>query len=88
MTGGNITYKCMVPSSLWAKLVFGCIHELAYFLCLIESVIFYLFSTSCLTAHLIQNFCINAIDFIITYFIIRDTLIIIYLFYYLHKNFE
>ena len=33
----------------------------------------------------IQNFC-NIIYFVMTYFIIKDILIIIYLFYYLQKN--
>ena len=52
-----------------------------------KSVVFY-FQTFCLTIRLIQIFCINIIYFVMTYFIIRDTLIIIYLFYNLHKNFE
>jgi len=47
-----------------------------------------IFQTSCLTIHLIQIFCINILYFVMTYFIIRDTLIIIYLFYNLHKFFE
>jgi hypothetical protein len=36
---------------------------------------------SCLTVRLIQNVYINIIYFVMTYFIIRDTLIIMYLFY-------
>jgi hypothetical protein len=46
------------------------------------------FQTSCLTIRLIQIFFINIIYFVITYFIIRDPLIIIYLFYNLHIIFE
>jgi hypothetical protein len=41
-----------------------------------------------LTIRLIQIFYINIIYFVMTYFIIRDTLIIIYLFYNLYKIFE
>ena len=52
-----------------------------------KSVVFY-FQTSCLIIRLIQIFYINIIYFVMTYFIIKDTLIIIYLFYNLHKNFE
>ena len=37
---------------------------------------------------LIQKFYINIIYFVKTYFIIRDTLLMIYLFYNLHKIFE
>jgi len=49
-------------------------------------LVFYL--TSCLTVCFIQNFYINIIYFVMIYFIIRDTLIMIDLFYYLHKKFE
>jgi hypothetical protein len=35
---------------------------------------------------LIQSFYINIIYFLMTYFIIKDTLIISYLFYYLNKK--
>jgi hypothetical protein len=35
-----------------------------------------------------SNFFINIIYFVMTYFIIRDTLIMIYLFYNLHKIFK
>jgi hypothetical protein len=35
-----------------------------------------------------SKFCINIIYFVMTYFIIRDILIMIYLFYNLHKKFE
>jgi len=34
------------------------------------------------------NFYMNIIYFVKTYFIIRDTLVMIYLFYNLHKIFE
>ena len=54
------------------------------------SDVFY-FQISCLTIRLIQNFkifIINIIYFVKTYFIIRDILIIICLFYNLHKNFK
>jgi hypothetical protein len=46
------------------------------------------FQISCLTVRLIQNFSINIIYFVMTYFIIRDTSMMIYLFYNLHKIFE
>jgi hypothetical protein len=46
------------------------------------------FQTSCLTIHLIKIFCINNVYFDMTYLIIRGTLIMIYLFLNLHKNFE
>ena len=46
------------------------------------------FETSCLIIRLIQNFYINVIYFVKTYFIIRDTLLLIYLFYSLHKIFK
>jgi len=46
------------------------------------------FQTSYLTIRLIQNFYINIIYFVKTYFIIRDILLVINLFYNLHKNFE
>jgi hypothetical protein len=46
------------------------------------------FQTFYLTIRLIQNFYINIIYFVKTYFIIRDTLSIINLFYNLHKFFE
>jgi hypothetical protein len=46
------------------------------------------FQTYCLIIRLIQIFCINIIYFVMTYFIIRDTLIMIYLFYNLHKIFK
>jgi hypothetical protein len=46
------------------------------------------FQISCLTIRLIQNFFINIIYFVMTYFIIRDPLIMIYLFYNLYKIFE
>ena len=46
------------------------------------------FQTSYLTIRLIQNFYINIIYFVKTYFIIRDTLPMINLFYNLHKIFE
>ena len=36
--------------------------------------------TSCLIIHLIRTFCINIVYFDMTYLIIRDTLIMIYLF--------
>jgi hypothetical protein len=41
---------------------------------------------SYLTVRLIQNFCINIIYFFMTYFIIRDILILFYLFYNLQKK--
>ena len=41
-----------------------------------------------LIVHLIQIFYINIIYFVMTYFVIRDTLIMTYLFYYLRKTFE
>ena len=47
--------------------------------CSTENIVFY-FQTSCLTVHLIQKIYINNIYFVMTYFIIRDTLIMIYLF--------
>jgi hypothetical protein len=47
-----------------------------YSLCLIESVVLDSVS-SFLTVRFIQNFCINIIYFIMTYFLIRDTLIMI-----------
>jgi hypothetical protein len=37
---------------------------------------------------LFKIFCINIIYFVMTYFIISDTLIMVYLFYNLHKIFE
>jgi len=46
------------------------------------------FQTSYLTIRLIQNFYITNIYFVKTYFIIRDTLPMINLFYNLHKIFE
>ena len=46
------------------------------------------FQTSYLIIRLIQNFYINIIYFVKTYFIIRDTLLMIYLFYNLHNIFE
>jgi hypothetical protein len=45
------------------------------------------FQTSYLTICFIQKILINIIYFVITYFIIRDTSIMIYLFYNLHKFF-
>ena len=52
-----------------------------------KSVVFY-FKKSCLIIRLIQIFYINIIYFVMTYFIIRDNLITIYLFYNLHKIFK
>jgi len=46
------------------------------------------FQTFYLIIRLIQNFYINIIYFVKIYFIIRDTLLIIYLFYNLHKIFK
>jgi len=46
------------------------------------------FQTSYLIICLIQNFYINIIYFAKTYFIIRDTLLMIYLFYNFYKIFE
>jgi len=46
------------------------------------------FQTSYLIIRLIQNFYINIIYFVKIYFIIRDTLLMIYLFYNLHNIFE
>jgi len=46
------------------------------------------FQAFCLIIRLIQNFYINIIYFVKTYFIIRDTLLMIYLFYNLYKIFE
>jgi len=46
------------------------------------------FQTSYLTIRLIQNFYINIIYFVKTYFIIRDILLMINLFCNLHKIFE
>jgi len=46
------------------------------------------FQTSYLIIRLIQKFYINIIYFVKTYFIIRDTLLMIYLFYNLYKIFE
>ena len=61
------------------------IQHLWYSLCLKISDVFY-FETSYLTVCLIQKFCINTIYFVMTYSIIRDTLILTYLFYYLYKK--
>ena len=47
--------------------------------------VFIYFQISCLAICLIQIFCINIIDFVMTYFIIRDILIMIYLFSNLQK---
>jgi len=56
-----------------------------YSLHLIESVVFD-FQTSYLTVHLIQNFYINIIHFVMTCFVNKNTLKMIYLFYYFHKK--
>ena len=45
------------------------------------------FQISCLTIRLIQIFYISIIYFVKTYFIIRYILLMIYLFYNLHKIF-
>ena len=54
-----------------------------------KKVSFFYFQTPYyLTIHLIQIFYINIIYFVVTYFIIIDTLIMINLFYNLHKFFK
>ena len=59
----------------------------SYSLRLKKNVVFK-FQTSYLTICFIQNFYINFIYFVKTYFIIRYTLPMINLFYNLHKIFE
>jgi hypothetical protein len=82
---GSQMRGCLAPYRN-VRAIKTCHLQHAYYILSKKSIVLE-FQTSCLIIRFIPNFYINIIYFVKIYFIIKDILLIIYLFYNLHKIF-